>query len=406
MSRLDNTTRVLISLSSRTRRDQSLGDSSGSGSGSGSGATASGLAAAQKALHRAGSSLSIAAGEAPSLAALSQLGQSSLETLRSRATGLFGKLGSTASTSTSTSSEAGAGAGVPSPHPTGGPAGALPPPLDVHEVGSFLKGTVLSVAKRAEQAMEARGVKVPPFGSGGGSSTASPASAGGGGGALPPSSPGVAASSSSSSPSVFVIEDDEAEDEDDEEGRGGGKRGQQGQQGQQAPTPPPQQQRLLHQPAEGGNMRTSELDRELALKLHALNGLQKGQEVEVSPEALPGGQLFDVYKQKVGAAGEGEVSEARRGEGGAGPPEWLDLIEWAHPSRACVRPPPPFLMKKQQVQELPRYIALTAERMLVLEAAGGLMGRVKSNRHLTELVGSVGSGSVWMLSPPLPFTKP
>jgi hypothetical protein len=43
------------------------------------------------------------------------------------------------------------------------------------------------------------------------------------------------------------------------------------------------------------------------------------------------------------------------------------------------------------MQELPRYIALTAERMLVLETetAGGISaqrGRVKSNHHLTELV--------------------
>ena len=45
----------------------------------------------------------------------------------------------------------------------------------------------------------------------------------------------------------------------------------------------------------------------------------------------------------------------------------------------------------KQVVEVPRFIALTPERMLVLETVGGLTaaaGRVKSNHHLTELVGS------------------
>lgn len=44
--------------------------------------------------------------------------------------------------------------------------------------------------------------------------------------------------------------------------------------------------------------RRSDVDRELALKQHMVNGLQKGQEVEISPESLPGAQLFPVYKHK------------------------------------------------------------------------------------------------------------
>ena len=44
--------------------------------------------------------------------------------------------------------------------------------------------------------------------------------------------------------------------------------------------------------------RRSDVDRELALKQHMVNGLQKGQEVTISPESLPGAQLFPVYKHR------------------------------------------------------------------------------------------------------------
>jgi hypothetical protein len=293
-------------------RDQaSLGDS---GSGSGATAASSGLAAAQKVLHRAGSSLTLAAGEAPSLAALSQLGQSSLETLRSKATGLFGKLGGGP-----TDGGGGGGSGVG--------AGGAPSP-GTHEVSSFLKGTVLSVAKRAEQAMEARGVKVPAvpsFGTAGGANSAAGAGAGGGGGGGGVASPsleqhqqqpspagggGGGGGMGSSSPSVFVIEDDEAEEDEDGNENDWAKK----QQAAQAPSPPPQAAAGAVAWGVSGK-RTSDVDRELALKLHALNGLQKGQEVEVSPEALPGAQLFSVYKQKPAAATGG--GEEAGGDGAA-----------------------------------------------------------------------------------------
>lgn len=287
------------------------------GESSGSGGT-SGLAAAQKALHRAGSSLSMAANEAsPSLAALSQLGQSSLESLRSKATGLFGKLGSggassmggdasshspAGATTISTNHSASAAASSPSP---GTPA-AVPLDAAVQEVGSFLKGTVLSVAKRAEQAMvEARGAvhKAPS------SSIPTAGGVGGrGGGVKQQPSPSGAASAPAAavaSPSVFVIEDDEAEEEEDErEGCRGGE--EEGGSASSSGTGKPAAQAAPSPPPHPAAKRTSDIDRELALKLHVLNGLQKGQEVEVSPEALPGAQLFSVYKQKEGQ-GQGAV---------------------------------------------------------------------------------------------------
>lgn len=251
----------------------------------------------------------------PSLAALSQLGQSSLESLRSKATGLFGKLGSggassmggdasshspAGATTTFTNSSASA-ASSPSP---GTPA-AVPLDAAVQEVGSFLKGTVLSVAKRAEQAMvEARGAvhKVP-------SSSIPSAGGGGGGGVKQQPSPLSAASAPAAavaSPSVFVIEDDEADEEEDEREGGRGGEEEEGGSASSSGTGKPAAQAAPPLPPQPAAKRTSDIDRELALKLHALNGLQKGQEVEVSPEALPGAQLFSVYKQKEGQ-GQGAV---------------------------------------------------------------------------------------------------
>ena len=97
---------------------------------------------------------------------------------------------------------------------------------------------------------------------------------------------------------MFVIEDDEADEEEDEREGGGGGEEEEGGRASSSGTGKPAAQAAPSPPPQPAVKRTSDIDRELALKLHALNGLQKGQEVEVSPEALPGAQLFSVYKQK------------------------------------------------------------------------------------------------------------
>ena len=358
-------------------------------------------------------------GEPPSLAALSQLGQNSLDVLRSRATGLFGKLQAhahAAQAQAQAHAQAHAQAQMQGGGEGGREGGGLPQQLEsVQEMaGSFLKGTVSNLTKRAELAMQEARVKAQAAQAAAAAAAAASAAAnaGGGGGAggglsvsmsssgisaataaalagfatnggtvggrpvsanaripspSPPSTSAAAAAAATAaathqrdSPSVFVIEDDEDEDEDEE--NDAIRTRQQQQQQQQLPSTHPS-------PSSSSSSSTitttphpkSDLDRELALKQHALNGLQKGQPIDISPESLPNTQLFPVYKLK------------------KSPPSSSLPSSPSSPSSPAV------------VVELPRFIVLTPERIIVLEEEGGRaggragQGRVKSNHHLTEL---------------------
>lgn len=318
-------------------------------------------------------------GETASLAALSQLGQSSLDVLRSRATGLFGKL----------QAQGQAHGGE-----EGKEGGGLPQQLEtVHDMGNFLKGTMVSLGKRAEQAVQEARSKAQGAGTG-----ASGGGGGGEGGGQPAATPfprfssanrstnewaghhQVASSSDSAQGSVqtgaprsqqggeggtflsayenkhsavFVIEDDEGEDMDEVSPKQKGCPLSGGKRALESGLLFPAQACASMSPTLAQKTQTNDLDRELALKQHALNGLQKGGEVSISPEALPGAQLFSVYKLKKGARSPSSSS----------------------PTSA---------------PELARYIVLTPERIIVLEEAGRKarkagQGRVKSNHHLTEL---------------------
>lgn len=116
------------------------------------------------------------------------------------------------------------------------------------------------------------------------------------------------------------------------------------------------------------NISRTDGERAQALALHRMAGLKKGDTVTICRAELPGSVLFPAHKVKsipipVSCSGTEQ-----------------DSI----PVDSGVQP----IVAKAREVELPRYLVVSRERFLVLDAQGGGVGStatVKSNRHLTEL---------------------
>jgi hypothetical protein len=170
--------------------------------------------------------------------------------------------------------------------------------------------------------------------------------------------------------SAFVI-DDEDEDGDDEAGANS-----------QAASKP-SELRDTH----SINIQRTDTERQQALILHKLAGLCKGEQIEITRDFLPGAILFPCHKVKryrpeTAAAAAAAAAVPSSGKLLDLPPEIIqdekadhDLLTGDDHSNEVVR-------------EVHRYLVVTKERFMVLDADGGGVGSpaiVKSNHHLTEV---------------------
>lgn len=152
----------------------------------------------------------------------------------------------------------------------------------------------------------------------------------------------------------FVIDEDEDDDEedDDEDSNRNKDSTEQGQEEMAA-------SRLVDSIPDTThvNVIRSEAEKAQALAMHTLAGVQKGDEVRIAKESLPGAVLFPALKDKLDKDKDGFVPLDNRGE-----------------------------PKTKQVH---RFLVVTKERFIVLDSGGqgvGSVGVVKSNHHLTELI--------------------
>jgi hypothetical protein len=117
-----------------------------------------------------------------------------------------------------------------------------------------------------------------------------------------------------------------------------------------------------HSPmSHGVSVRRTDIERAQALSLHKMAGLRKGDQISISKEFLPGAVLFPSLKYKVKAAATTteEVASLSAADNGV------------------------------EFEQIHRYLVVTKERFLVLDANGGGVGStamVKSNHHLTEVI--------------------
>lgn len=117
----------------------------------------------------------------------------------------------------------------------------------------------------------------------------------------------------------------------------------------------------------GIGIQRTDAERAAALALHRMAGLKKGDAVVICRAELPGSVLFPAHKVKDIPLSEEEITAQ----------------EAAHNSTDIA----PIVRRTREV-EYPRYLVISRERFLVLDARGGGVGStavVKSNRHLTEV---------------------
>jgi hypothetical protein len=124
----------------------------------------------------------------------------------------------------------------------------------------------------------------------------------------------------------------------------------------------------------------TEKEREQALALHKMAGLRKGDSVMINRQDLPGAILFPSIKYKEVLVDATTAPQEGAGSGEAG--AVTDSTASTEGSSAAG-----VEKVKQQVQ-VHRYLVVSRERFIVLDAYGGGVGSratVKSNRHLTEV---------------------
>jgi hypothetical protein len=124
----------------------------------------------------------------------------------------------------------------------------------------------------------------------------------------------------------------------------------------------------------------TEKEREQALALHKMAGLRKGDSVMINRQDLPGAILFPSIKYK-----EVLVDATTAPQGGAGSGEAGAVTDSTASTEGGSAAGAEKV--KQQVQ-VHRYLVVSRERFIVLDAYGGGVGSratVKSNRHLTEV---------------------
>lgn len=152
----------------------------------------------------------------------------------------------------------------------------------------------------------------------------------------------------------FVIDEDEDDDEDDDdEGNDGGE-------SNSSTTSEQKQAPSLADSipdTDKVNVVRSEAEKSQALAMHILAGVQKGDEVKIEKDSLPGAVLFPALKDKMDKDENGMVLLDTKG-----------------------------VPKTKPVH---RFLVVTKERFIVLDSKGqgvGSVGLVKSNHHLTELI--------------------
>lgn len=170
--------------------------------------------------------------------------------------------------------------------------------------------------------------------------------------------------------SAFVIDD---EDEDEETGS------------HENPSVESTPNKSIIQDTFSVSVRRTDHDRQQALVLHKLAGLQKGDTIEISREYLPGAILFPCHKYKhfratAGSTAAGAMDMSKLLD--LPDSDALDEVEHGG-ARAEFNGEP-----TEIIREVHRYLVVTKERFMVLDADGGGVGSpaiVKSNHHLTEV---------------------
>ena len=157
------------------------------------------------------------------------------------------------------------------------------------------------------------------------------------------------------------------------------------------------------------NISRTDKEREQALSMHKMAGLRKGDMVMINRQDLPGAVLFpsikykEVWVEAPVPAAPANSADSAVAEGGPAPAEDAEknTTEKAAadtqqgsaqegekvPSQTPATETQTAARVAQQMQ-VHRYLVVSRERFLVLDASGGGVGSqavVKSNRHLTEV---------------------
>lgn len=123
-------------------------------------------------------------------------------------------------------------------------------------------------------------------------------------------------------------------------------------------------------------------ERAQALAMHRMAGLKKGDAISITRTDLPGAILFPASKQKV-------VWVTKKKTPVAAPMSEVDLLSLPNAEDAETDKAGDEEEKIEQEIPVARYLVVSRERFIVLDAGGGGVGAaatVKSNHHLTELI--------------------
>ena len=151
------------------------------------------------------------------------------------------------------------------------------------------------------------------------------------------------------------------------------------------------------------NISRTDKEREQALSMHKMAGLRKGDMVMINRQDLPGAVLFpsikykEVWVEAPVPAAPASSADSAVAEGGPAPAEDAEKntaekdVSAQEGEKALSQTPATETQtaaKVAQQMQVHRYLVVSRERFLVLDASGGGVGSqavVKSNRHLTEV---------------------
>jgi hypothetical protein len=136
------------------------------------------------------------------------------------------------------------------------------------------------------------------------------------------------------------------------------------------------------------NLPKTEQERAQALAIHRMSGLKKGDQITISRAELPGAILFPCTKHKeVWVVPNQKLKEeANAVPAPATNEDLLDMGDSEDSSQKEISPNDHEKVKQEIV--VSRYLVVSRERFMVLDANGGGVGSiatVKSNHHLTEV---------------------
>lgn len=151
------------------------------------------------------------------------------------------------------------------------------------------------------------------------------------------------------------------------------------------------------------NISRTDKEREQALSMHKMAGLRKGDMVMINRQDLPGAVLFpsikykEVWVEAPVPAASASSADSAVAEGGPAPAEDAEKnttekdMSAQEGEKALSQTPATETQTAARVaqqMQVHRYLVVSRERFLVLDASGGGVGSqavVKSNRHLTEV---------------------